>query len=635
LKNGVCTQVNPNCRLSDENNGQCLTCYVGYSVQAGQCLLVPSAPDNEAPSDILCAQWKGKTCVKCSESSYFNGGLCTQVNPLCKTFDNNNGACLSCYSGYILLNSDCVLAPDNKAPADILCAQWQSGVCTKCSQGAFFRSGVCYQSDPLCKTFDSVYGSCTSCFSGYYLFNGQCLVSPAIPAAAPSDPACAKWQGSTCLQCSRSAYFKNGVCVESNTLCKTFDSTNGACTSCYYGYTIQGDNCVVANTTGNADPLCARWANGVCSQCAQSAYFSNGVCVQSNTFCKTFDSTNGACTSCYGGYDLANGDCVLAANPVDNSTVSDPNCAQWNGKVCVQCASDAFFQNGKCVEVDPLCKTWDNTNGNCLSCYKAFNLEGTKCVVAPNPIDNSQPSDILCAEWSGKTCLKCAQNAYFVNGVCNQANPLCKSYDNTNGDCLSCYNGYDLIAGKCVANNSTPTDKLCSQWNGAVCEKCSPFSYFSNGVCTQVDPKCKTFNSINGACNSCYGGYVLSNGGCNVDKSAPTDQLCAQWNGSVCVKCAQAAYFVNGICTQSNPQCRTFDNTNGNCLSCYAGYVLTAGNCLIRVQPPSQGPMAPNANFDVYCKKQVAGVCIECFFGFVLQNKKCVPNFDKVDCPAP
>lgn len=633
LKNGKCTQYNPNCKTADQNSGDCLSCYVGYSVQAGQCVLVPLVPDNTAPSDLLCARWQGTVCQQCSASAYFSNGVCTQVNPLCKTFDSTNGACTSCYAGYNLNNGDCAAAPqtqDNSAPADKLCAQWVGTVCQKCSVGSVFRQGVCVQVDPQCKTYDNTTGACLSCYAGYYLSQGQCLVTPAAPAAEPTDKLCAQWNGTVCVKCAQSAYFSNGVCVASNPLCKTFDNNNGACLSCYYGYLLQSGNCVVADTSSPSDLLCARWQNGVCVQCAQSAYLSNGVCTQSNPLCKTFDSANGACLSCYAGYNLNNGNCVVAPQTQDNSAPTDVLCAKWDGKVCTQCSTGSYFKNGVCTQADALCKTFDNTNGNCLSCYAGYTLTGGSCVAVPLVADNSQPADVLCARWSGSTCLQCSKSSYSVNGVCTQSDPLCKTFDSTNGACTSCYNGYLLQGGACEQDKSGPADPLCAQWSGIVCQKCATFAYFNNGVCTQVSPQCRTFDSNNGACQSCYNGYLLQAGQCVLDTSAPTDLLCAKWQGAVCQQCSATAYFQNGVCTQSNPQCKTFNSNSGACTSCYNGYVLQAGNC--NAQTLKQ-PSGPSATFDIYCKKYTAGACSACFYGFALQNGKCVAAFDKTDCP--
>lgn len=36
-----------------------------------------------------------------------------------------------------------------------------------------------------------------------------------------------------------------------------------------------------------------------------------------------------------------------------------------------------------------------------------------------------------------------------------------------------------------------------------------------------------------------------------------------------------------GKCTQASPLCKTFDKKNGNCLSCYNGYTILNGVCII------------------------------------------------------
>ena len=54
-------------------------------------------------------------------------------------------------------------------------------------------------------------------------------------------------------------------------------------------------------------------------------------------------------------------------------------------------------------------------------------------------------------------------------------------------------------------------DSLCAEWNGDICTKCSLGSYINkNGLCTQVDSSCQSFNKLNGDCLSCYSGYALS-----------------------------------------------------------------------------------------------------------------------------
>ena len=60
---------------------------------------------------------------------------------------------------------------------------------------------------------------------------------------------------------------------------------------------------------------------------------------------------------------------------------------------------------------------------------------------------------------------------------------------------------------------------------------------------------------------------------------------CRNFDGDICIECSFRFYFdENKVCRQVNDLCRTWDEENGDCLSCYGGYVLDAGRCLIDAQ---------------------------------------------------
>ena len=126
-------------------------------------------------SDPNCAEWKNGMCMRCSFGSYFSpSGACAMVDPLCQTWDDRTGACRSCYPSFELAGSKCV--PSKADKLDPNCAQFNKGVCTRCSKGFYFgANNLCTQVDPLCQTFDSKFGKCLSCFNGYKLDNGRCL----------------------------------------------------------------------------------------------------------------------------------------------------------------------------------------------------------------------------------------------------------------------------------------------------------------------------------------------------------------------------------------------------------------------------------------------------------------------------
>jgi len=130
------------------------------------------------------------------------------------------------------------------------------------------------------------------------------------------------------------------------------------------------------------------------------------------------------------------------------------------------------------------------------------------------------------------------------------------------GLCTSCYKGYNLNQGRCVeAPIQKVADVGCAQWDWdrQVCLRCSVNWVFdSRRVCIPVDTNCQTHSST-GQCTSCYQGYVLNSGKCEIGNS-----LCSQSNGS------------------------------GACTECYTGYLLNNGNCV---------PLSKLANLALYYAK--------------------------------
>lgn len=189
-----------------------------------------------APSiDPGCVAWSNSTCIKCSQNWVFNSlNVCVQVSDGCKTSDSV-GACTSCYVGYIIQNSSCVLAPVT-GPTDAGCQQWNGSVCVTCAPYWVFNAlNLCIPVSSSCKTYSGI--ACTSCYVGYDLTNGSCLYS-IKNTQLPSDGGCKNWDfvNAKCIQCSSSWVFdSNGLCIPVNDQCRTYDNT-GACTGCYLGY---------------------------------------------------------------------------------------------------------------------------------------------------------------------------------------------------------------------------------------------------------------------------------------------------------------------------------------------------------------------------------------------------------------
>lgn len=57
-------------------------------------------------------------------------------------------------------------------------------------------------------------------------------------------------------------------------------------------------------------------------------------------------------------------------------------------------------------------------------------------------------------------CLECSQGSYVNStGSCQAVNPLCRTYNFSTGDCLSCYQGYSLLNGTCKISSNDPNCK--------------------------------------------------------------------------------------------------------------------------------------------------------------------------------
>ena len=116
--------------------------------------------------------------------------------------------------------------------------------------------------------------------------------------------------------------------------------------------------------------------------------------------------------------------------------------------------------------IDPLCKTFDTSLQECTDCYSGYRLNGTKrCEVAP-----AAAAMVGCSEIKDNICLKCARDYWQdSNGVCILSDPICKTFDKTNGDCLTCFSGYKLENATCIIQVGS-TDPNCKKWKGDVCE---------------------------------------------------------------------------------------------------------------------------------------------------------------------
>jgi hypothetical protein len=157
---------------------------------------------------------------------------------------------------------------------------------------------------------------------------------------------------------------------------------------------------------------------------------------------------------------------------------------------------------------------------------------------------------------------------------------------------------------------STTTDLNCFKYNGSLCVICSTRFYFNqNGICTAVDPQCKTYDDATGSCTSCYQGYHIVGVTCILGEADSTDQNCQIYIQQTCTQCYMGFYLspISRICTTFNPLCNVSNPLNGACLTCFPGYTLNTvlGRCEATMVDPNCAKFVAN---------NTCAVCAERYF---------------------
>jgi len=178
--------------------------------------------------------------------------------------------------------------------------------------------------------------------------------------------------------------------------CTSFNAITNQCSQCFSGYTLSSNGTCLFNTT-----------------CPPRQYYHFGICYPVDASCGGFDLFTGACTNCSDPLKYAvKGVCV-------------PNPA-----LIVNCTSKQAKINNKCVDVSPLCATFNPTTAGCLTCVTGYTLA------------------------ANATCflkvVVCGINQYNKNGTCVNFPPNCPNFDAKAQKCLSCAFGYYPNNGGCV-----------------------------------------------------------------------------------------------------------------------------------------------------------------------------------------
>ena len=138
---------------------------------------------------------------------------------------------------------------------------------------------------------------------------------------------------------------------------------------------------------------------------------------------------------------------------------------------------------------------------------------------------------------------------------------------------------------------------------------CTVYQYPSMLTCWDIGRNCLTYDS-NGVCISCSPNLNLTNGRCFPLISAFIP--CAETNKSQCLKCKDGATMIRpGYCQQTEPNCREYNTTTGQCIKCLSGYLIKSNFCLLLASMSF-------AYADSHCREWQAGKCIACETGWTI-----------------
>lgn len=232
------------------------------------------------------------------------------------------------------------------------------------------------------------------------------------------------------------------MCRAVDPLCNGHDEATGACTGCYQSFVLQNGQCIEDKDGELTDSNCASWMEGVCIRCATRTFMNDfGLCQNVNTNCNTYNPVNGRCSSCYPGFEVSNGDCVKSLSP--------SSCNEFNADgTCAKCGQGSYLSQGTCIAIDPQCAKFNEQTETCLACYDGYSLLNGACQVSD--VEEEFEVENCYAYDASNFCIKCFDRYYLEGNSCKQVSFFCKTYDEYNGVCLTCYTNFSLINGECI-----------------------------------------------------------------------------------------------------------------------------------------------------------------------------------------
>lgn len=585
---GACTQCLPTAYLTSSvptscavlparctaatSSGRCIACAAGIGVLNGTCPATGGQP---------CTNRTGCTSGVCY------AGTCCAQGGNCRSCSAPLGSCDSCFSGaYVNSSVPALCAPVPDGCAGIL----RDGTCTSCLTSNYLLvSPVCLLvGGQACATG----GVCASgtCSNGVC-----CVVGGGCGACAGPDGGCT----ACALSLSYVWSVSPAVCLPKPAGCDVV-YRNGTCGSCVHLYRLLGTACVGMQCAYDED--------------CPGFFCDAGVCCVPDGGCASCAGSNGSCTTCVDGGAYVNNAvpavCVprprgcAVALPSGSCTVCAPGSTlTGGGGMCLgdggtQCSADGDCLSARCggsvcCVVGGACARCSGSAGACTSCAAAWHVSFDAPAVCAANAAGCGAAD------AGGSCTAC--EAGFALNVTSSGFGVCLLVGG-----LSCAADSDCASGRCYGGVCCVVGGRCAACAGVAggCTACAAGAYVTSSTpatCALVPAGCASVRP-DGSCEACVGGFRVVGRAClRVDgRACAAGDACAsgQCAGGVCCatggQCVECA-VPDGACTSCPPLWYIDNSTvpvcarmprgcssvarDGTCLSCVAGYAVSAAAC--------------------------------------------------------
>ena len=339
--NNLCLACPANSFVNNAGNCQCVS---GYTLSSTTLSCVTSCFPNSTPNAIgqcICNDGyynQGNQCVQygnCQNGMIYNGQTC--VCPTGQYIDTITGQCTACTGfGQAVQGNTCVCS-STFYPTNAGCAACRANS----SYNATLNQCVCYSgfslvnnqcvANPTCPSgavWNQQASACQCTQNGFFLVNNVCVACPANSF----------WTGTTC-QCQANFVMNGNICISAcgnnsfwnGTACacnQGFDLIAGVCSTCRPNsyYSPAGQTCLCSNGYYGNSQNCYS-CDSSCATCWGPATTQCSTCPPNGTL-----NTLGGCTNGCGSGQFVN------ANNVCTNCMA--NCVQCNtATTCGTCAT--------------------------------------------------------------------------------------------------------------------------------------------------------------------------------------------------------------------------------------------------------------------------------------------------------